>query len=257
MNPTLFKLGKLSARHDSRTLKIAKYLSLPLPPVSVDWSKAVSGGYQMDGNDTEGDCGFAGIHHHDQTLRANSGKPALDISAQNVIDAYLAFTGGADSGVVLLDVLKKWQSEGFAFLSGNKIGAFGSASIQDISTIKSCIDIFGGLYCGVELPKGWQGENQTWDVPDINFITRLFGGGNGDEWTPGSWGGHCVYICGYDAGGVWVVTWGSLIYCTWAGWKAYFSEAYAIVDADWIADNGKAPVELDIAALMADLASVQ
>lgn len=240
-----YKLGKQNPKLDLRTLRCGRYFTpeLPTPPDSLDLSSAVSGGYPMDGNDQFGDCGFAGLHHHIQTLRANANQDALPLTEQDVIDAYFAFTGGADSGVVLLDVLNKWNNEGF--FGTDTIGAFASVNIQNQTEVKQAINLFGGLYCGVELPLDWQGKD-SWLMPsDLK----------GDN-APGSWGGHCVFTASYDSGGVTVVSWGTLIYVSWDAWDAYFSEAYAVLDSDWFKSDGISPTGLDMDALKDDLSLV-
>jgi hypothetical protein len=56
--------------------------------------------------------------------------------------------------------------------------------IPDIAT---AIWLFGGVYIGVELPIAAQTQD-VWDVP----------ANPGAEDEPGSWGGHAVYLVGYD-----------------------------------------------------------
>jgi hypothetical protein len=60
--------------------------------------------------------------------------------------------------------------------------------IPDIAT---AIWLFGGAYIGVELPISAQNQD-VWDVPANP--------GPNDE--PGSWGGHAVYVVGYEKPGV-------------------------------------------------------
>src|SRR5579871_570535 len=59
------KLGKAPARHDPRTLQLAKYIptgSIPAPPALDDWSKKVRN-WPMMLNDSLGDCTCACAGH--------------------------------------------------------------------------------------------------------------------------------------------------------------------------------------------------
>ncbi len=222
-------LGKLPARKDVRTLKLARYLdrtALPTPPASVSWSHAVDK-FPMDGNDRYGDCGFAGVHHQIQTLRSNDKQPPLKISEQDVVKAYLKFTGNKDVGVVLLDVLKAWKTKG---IFSGKIAAFASVNMQDLNEVRTAIYLFGSIYAGVELPAAWQGANR-WSMP-----SNLRGSN-----APGSWGGHCVTLPDYDATGFKAVTWGGLMPLDAAALRTYFSEGYVMISPDWLGSDNIAP----------------
>ncbi len=129
------------------------------------------------------------------------------------------------------------------------------------SDIALAIWLFGGAYIGVQLPITAQNQN-VWDVPQNP--------GPNDE--PGSWGGHAIYLVGYDTrdtGSVFpnpqspapstqsptftCITWGKLKRLTWAWLEKYCDEAYALVSKDWIKANGIAPSGFDFATLEADL----
>ena len=79
-----------------------------------------------------------------------------------------------------------------------------------------------GVGIGVQLPEDAKAQidaGEPWDVT------------NGAGSTPGSWGGHYMYVCGYTTTGPVCVTWGRKQQATW-GWLAkYCDEAYAIFDA--------------------------
>src|SRR5580658_8869232 len=60
---TKAKLGKKAPKIDSRTLRLAKYLTaVPPPPASCDWTKGVTE-WGMMLNDALGDCTCAAIGH--------------------------------------------------------------------------------------------------------------------------------------------------------------------------------------------------
>ena len=49
--------------------------------------------------------------------------------------------------------------------------------------------------------------------------------------TPGSWGGHYVYVTGYTTLGPTCVTWGRKQRMSWRFFSKYCDEAYAVIDA--------------------------
>lgn len=249
------KLGKSPARHDSRTLCLAKYLrALPPPPASADFtSKVPVASWGMLGNDTVGDCTCAGALHMDEAWTANASTIIVPTTAE-AISAYSAITGyvpgepSTDQGANELDVLNYWRATG---IGGRKILAYASVDVSNEVEVKTATYLFGGLYLGLEMPTAWQGQT-TWDAP--GFLAKLlhFGG----DWTPGSWGGHCVPIEAYSGDNYTVVTWGSLVTLTQAGLAEYCDEAYALISSDWITRNGTAPSGFDLAQLQADLAEL-
>src|SRR5258708_24179219 len=65
VDPLKLKLGKLTARHDPRTLLLATYATpaLPAPPVQINVAKDVKGSWGMMDNDQIGDCTCAAAGH--------------------------------------------------------------------------------------------------------------------------------------------------------------------------------------------------
>jgi hypothetical protein len=104
-------------------------------------------------------------------------------------DGYNPADPMTDQGGVELNVLNDWRQEAF---NGHSLDAYVSLSpdhpIPDIAT---AIWLFGGAYIGLELPISAQNQD-VWDVPANP--------GPNDE--PGSWGGHAVYVVGYEKPGV-------------------------------------------------------
>ena len=162
--------------------------------------------------------------------------------------AYSAITGynpadpSTDQGAVELDVLNYWRQNGIA---GHKILGYAKLDPGNVDHVRQSVYLFEGTYIGVQLPISAQGQ-ATWDVPA--------GGLTGDG-EPGSWGGHAVPVIGYDADGLWVVTWGKLLKMTWAFWRAYTDEAYACFSIDML-EAGKSPAGFDLPALQTFLAGV-
>ena len=247
------KLGKKSARHDARTLMLSAYVdgALPPPPTTVDWSKAVPR-WPMFKNDSIGDCTCAAAGHIVQGWTGNA-RQLVTVTDAAVLEMYSAITGfdpanpdATDNGAVCLDVLKFWRKIGIRWPGGalDALGAFAYCNPKNTTLVKDAVYLMGGLYCGVQLPISAQNQ-RVWDVVP-----------HSSDNIPGSWGGHCINIIGYDPRYLTCVTWGALLKMTWAFWQTYCDEAYALFDSDWIGTAGKAPNGIDIAALKADLAKL-
>ena len=239
------KLGKRARRLDGRTLKLARYLTAALPPAppSVDWSKSV-GAWGVHLNDSLGCCTIAAAANAIQTWTANAGQEVI-VPDADVLKYYEAWDGynpcdpSTDQGGVELDVLNNWRQQGF---SASALDAFAAVNHANSGLVEIAINLFGGLYIGVELPL----SAQTQDVWDISANPGL-----NDE--PGSWGGHAIYLVGYDPVTLTCVTWGLLKKMTWAWFGRYCSESYALISKDWLEVTGITPGGLDLAALEADL----
>lgn len=248
-----FHLGKHVPRHDSRTLRFAKYIAkLPAPPAVESWYTAVPS-YPMDGNDSVGDCTIAGAAHMIETWTYNESPPTKeDFSTQDCLNDYYALTGGPDTGLDLLTVLQQWQGAGLSWHGGNPdvIAAYTQLSTGDAGEAQQGIALFGGVYIGLELPNfivySVDPTAIVWDVPP--------GGAVGPN-APNPSNGHCVCLVGYDANYLYFVTWGAVVKMTYAFYAAYSDEGYAILTQDWMG-SGEAPSGFDLAQLQADLAQV-
>ena len=233
------KLGKGPARHDDRTLKLAKYLpTLPTPPPVCDWgSKVLAWG--MLANDTLGDCTCASAGHMLMAWTSEDSVEFIPTDAQTIA-AYSAITGynpkngTNDNGAVELDVLNYWRKKGIA---GKKILAYVKLE-PGPDHLKTACFLFGGVYIGVSLPTEAQNQ-KVWNVTPGE--------------TPGSWGGHAVPVVGYNAVGPVVVTWGETKQMTWAALLAWCDEAYAVLGMDWVGPDKKAPNEFLLDNLLDDL----
>lgn len=242
------KLGKKPARHDPRTLKLAKYLtSLPLPPATpIDWSlPIVKAGVQwgMDGNDQYGDCFWAMFAHTVMTWTGNVDINNIVIpTTDEVLAAYSAATGfkasdpSTDQGTDMLAGLNFLRTTGMA---GHKIGAYMAVNPKDHIEVMSALYLFGALLVGVQFPSDWM-DAQIWDVSSAAIE-----------------GGHAIPgIIADTTTGPTIVTWGELRQMTWAGFDQNVDELYVTLPQDWLSVAGKAPNGLDIATLTADLALV-
>ena len=251
------KLGKQAPRHDPRTLQFATYLQpsqLPPPPPSVDYTRAVKGGWGMMANDKVGDCTCAAAGHLIMEWTADTDRQ-VDPDDKQILAAYSAITGydpatGAnDNGAVETDVLNYWRKTGVA---GHQILAYAALEPGNTQHVQDAIDLFGGAYIGLALPVSAQTQS-VWSVPP---------GGPHGAGKPGSWGGHAVPVMGYDSHGLTVITWGATKLMTWQFWAAYCDEAYAVLSMDFLKadptnpNDPVAPSGFDLAALQADLKAV-
>jgi hypothetical protein len=250
---TQLRLGRKAIKTDSRTLRLARYFTpeLPAPPPHRNWTRGIKS-WGMLGNDTLGDCTCAAVSHAVQVLTTNASTEAVVTEAET-ITAYENWCGynpadpSTDQGGVCLDVLNDWRQQGFA---GHALTAFASALPANTQHIQQAINLFGGVYIGLGLPISAQaqtGNGGTWAVVPQDAA--------GDS-TAGSWGGHCVFVCSYDATGLLCITWGALQKMTWGFWNTYVDEAYALISPDWIASSGNAPNGFDLAALESDLVQI-
>jgi hypothetical protein len=221
----VFKLGKAEAKRDGRNLKMAVLLrAAARAPEAYDFDTAHPGiPTPMFANDVYGDCVIAGRAH--QTLRFEDIEQGsrLMITDKDVTKEYFRETGGRDTGLVVLDSLKRWRKDGW------KVGrhtywiqAFAEIDPIDHAEMRQSIFADVGVGIGVNLPLTARDQvqaGQPWRVE------------SGARAKPGTWGGHYVYVCGYNRMGPVCVTWGRKQQMTWDWFDKYCDEAYALFDA--------------------------
>lgn len=246
-----FKLGKKPFKYDPRTLQFHKYAtelgSLPPAPAEIHWPSPPTIGMLM--NDTLGDCAIAGPLHQEEIWRFANGIDYLPTD-EDALDAYEQIGGynpadpTTDGGCILLDVMKAWRTNGIA---GRKIGAFVQVNAKNIDHVKQSIYLFGGVIVGWALPACLDENSKMW-IPPASGLT-----GSG---TPGSLGGHCTDLSGYDSNGVDNITWGEKIGASWSFFQDYIDEVWAAISMDWIVNPQKAPNGLNMQQLLYDLNQV-
>ncbi len=242
------RLGKGAPKQDDRTLRLAKYLrAVPPAPLVRRWSDAVPS-WPMFANDVLGDCTCAALAHAMVCWNANNSSPWRPTDKQ-VVEAYMAVGGydpevpGTDNGALMLDALNHARRLG---IGGRKIDAFVALDVADDDQIKAAINLFGGVYFGLDLPQSAQNQ-ATWSVS--------LAGTQGNA-ARGSWGGHAAFAVDYDEDlNLSIVTWGGLQQVSRRWRRGYGDEGYAILSRDW-ADADGAPNLFDYDALRADLAAV-
>jgi len=243
---TNYKLGKLPARVDPRTLKLSKFLvkkALPPLPATFDVDSAFTNfsDTNMFGNDQYGDCVIAGRAH--MTLRFEDFEQSLllPISTKDCTTEYFKETGGQDSGLDMLTSLNLWRKSGLT--AADKIYtiyAYAQINKSNHDELMYSVFLLKGAYTGFNVPKSAMDQFNA-----------------GQPWTVvandgGIEGGHCVYIVGYDSTGPVCVTWGAKQHMTWEFWDKYFDEAYAVIDNvdPWM---NPAADPLDVSALSNEL----
>ena len=101
----IFKLGKKPAKRDRRNLPLTSILREPVKvPDEYDFDTSHAGvPTPVFANDRLGDCVIAGRAH--QTLRFElvEQQKVIRITDGEVVREYLLETGGADSGLIVLD----------------------------------------------------------------------------------------------------------------------------------------------------------
>jgi hypothetical protein len=240
------KFGKLTPRHDDRTLMFSKYLTAALPPILPEYSNIaiveknikisdVKKLYPMDGNDQFGCCTMAGAAHITTTYNGLIGKKKIPTRSQ-VLSIYKKLTGGQDTGLVMLDALNYWRKTG---LFGEQISAFAKINPKNHDHVKLAIQLFGGIYLGFNVQ-----ENA---IKDFQSNT---------PWTPGklTGDGHCVVIEDCNQSGVEVLTWGGVILATW-DWIDYcVDEMYVALPKQ--ASDPKFKPGYNLLQLQADLTAI-
>jgi hypothetical protein len=241
------KLGR--RKPDPERLKLIpplhRYLYLPPAPPSADWSKGITN-FGMMLNDSLGDCTIAAVAHAIQIFSANA-STEVTVPDSTVLEFYEKWDGyvngdpSTDNGGVELDVLASWKSQTFA---GHVLDAYADPPLKKIGQIRSAINLFGGLYIGLEVPNyvmnSLTSPGSVWDVQADDGIA----------------GGHAVFVHGYDQSSFKFISWGGIYSMTNRFWKKYVDEAHALISADFINAQGFDPQGLNLSQLQTDLAQL-
>jgi len=222
----MVKLGRLPAIHDNRTLKLQSFLKA-LPPIPSKFDtdslfQEFSFPIPTFSNLLFGDCVIAGRGHQTLRFEAFEQKKIIPITEKEVVDEYFKESGGADSGLYVINSLKDWRNLGW--IAGGEeynIYAFAGINWRNHTEVKASIYFLNGIEVGISLPNSaatQYSNSQDWEVVD------------GPDSVPASWGRHLVFIKGYDETGVYCVTWGIIKRMSWEFVDRYIDEAYAIID---------------------------
>ena len=245
-------LGKLPATVDPRTLRLENYLdkaTLPPAPVSVDNTSAVTAWGDLS-NTIVGNCVPVYGMHQDMLWTAMAGKPVVYTDSEAVglytaLTGWLPADGGQGPGVDPLAFYNYWRTVG---ITGRLLGAFTTVGPGWAQT---AISLFGGIGVGLELPLIWRVPDPpfVWDLPEGTGLPLT------GQWVPGSWGQHMVLVCGYNALGVLLISWGRVYTMTWRAWNTFTvsGEVYCAIAKDMLGPNGTAPNGFNGLQLAADL----
>ena len=199
---SLFKLGKKPPRRDRRNLQLKSILRAGIKvPREYDVDTAHPAvPTPVFANDRFGDCVIAGRAHQTLRFELSEQRALIAITDAEVVREYLLETGGEDTGLVVLDSLKRWRKVGWiAAAERYFITAFAEIDRTRAMEVKRAVVTELGVGLGLSLPLTAQPEfaaAKPW--------TTISGPGS----TPGSWGGHYVYVTGYTSIGPTCVTWG-------------------------------------------------
>jgi hypothetical protein len=212
--------GKKPAKFDERNLLLSTVLKKVTPPASYDFDTKHKGiPTPMFGNDQYGDCVIAGRAHQTLRFEVQEQKTIIPITDREVITEWRKENGNTDNGLYVLDSLKLWRKQGW--IAGKKrysIKAFAQCNHAETLEVKTAIFSDIGIGIGMALP----------DTAIDEFNA-------GKPWTdvelpPNPYNGHYVFISGYDKSGLKCITWAKKQKMSWAFFKRYTDEAYAIVD---------------------------
>lgn len=253
MKDAALRLGKQNYRFDTRTVRLAAFLDVPLGvtiPKSYDFdakrSKLPLG---LWGNDEYGNCVLVGRANQLVRNERIETRRTAPMTTQMVVDEYKRLTGTVspgdpyDSGLVVLQALGAWRT-GWnipnMYKKGRTYGieAYGELAKTDREQLRAAAFLLNGIQFGIGLPRtAYQQfrDGQAWDDT----------GTDAAEAQPWTWGGHLVYAKSYDEGGFKCITWGQEVYMTNRFIERYCDEAWAVVDK-----LNSASKYIDVAKLM-------
>ena len=240
------KLGKLPPQHDPSVPKMAMFLSAPTPATFPANYAGAEGKvkWQNELNQKLGCCTICGVANKtasDTALvrTAFVASTPEQLALYEKWDGYDPSDASTDQGGVEAEVLAKWYDQGFY---GHYVIAYASVNWRDHDEFRHACSAVNGCYIGVALPLSAQSQS-VWGE-----------GGTGGDTTPGSWGGHCVYVYGYTSNSdgslktVKFVSWSKEMEMTAAFWDQCVDECWVVLLGAWI-KGGKTPAGLNVAAL--------
>jgi hypothetical protein len=234
-------LGKLAPEVPVGLNMFASYLTDPLPaaPASVgvpgvqDWN--------MLGNDKYGDCTFAGMVHAFMATANDEKENEVFPTAQETVDAYLAYTHGQDAGAVEAQLLQTWKSSS---ILGRELTAYAPVAVSNIEEIKQVIHSFGVCYIGITVPAACEtqfAQHQPWAITNTPADNQILGG-------------HCIILVGYDAEYFYAITWGAVQKIEYTWLNKYMDEAWAILTPEISKKSSYNNVNIDV--LIKDIESL-
>lgn len=227
--------------HDPHLFKLGALQTGPAPKVPNSHRRELlsSQKWKILGNDQYGDCYFAGQGHYEMLINKVQ-RHKFTLTDQQVIDAYMTYTGGSDDGTDPLEALRQWRRQG---LWGRPpIKAFLGGDPSKFATEIPLIDfVFGTCGLAFALPNAIQRAWGSWPTPPADWQTN-------PDWAPWSWGGHYVITHGYNMKEKWIeiVTWGQGRWrVPFAFCEAYLAGTFAVITPEWFNKAQKTPQGFD------------
>lgn len=253
MNPN-FGLGRLPPVVDPRVPHMSSFVALtgalPAPPPNSPNYEATLGTAPIGAmsNGPLSSCNCAAYYHAIQTWTANA-KGYVETEADaNVIQLYSETSGyvpgqpATDHGGVLSHVLDYGMKTGIPLATGakqyrHKSLGYVALDYRNTDDLKRAIITCGGIFLGMLIPRAVfkSPVPYRWDIV-AGMDTRIVGG-------------HTVYVWGYNANEVGIITWGVNVHVTWAFLAKYAEEAFCVADPDWIKATGLTPGGLTLQQL--------
>jgi len=245
-----FKFGKKPATYDRRDLQFAHYrkgIVLPPHPEQFGHENLVPpDAWGMLGNDTVGDCVFAGADHETMLWTAEAGNMAVFTPA-NAISDYSAVTGydpgdpDTDQGTEVRLALQYRKRIGLIDAAGkrHKIGAYLAIEPGNIEHLLEALYLFGAVGIGLEIPSSAMDQfnaGRPWSV--VHGKQQIEGG-------------HYVPLVARRENLV-CVTWGKLQQMTVQFFKRYCDEAWAMLSPEMLS-GGVSMEGFNLEQLQADL----
>lgn len=232
--------GRLAAQFPAAVRDLTYYVAgdLPAAPATVAVPDFPSWG--MLGNDRYGDCGVAGLVHGFEADATVTKESEQWPDAEHVVDYYLSYTHGADTGVVLSQFLAYVRAQPDGLL-GHTVDAYAPVNVHNVSALRSAVALFDFAYTGIVVTDKMQasfGAGHAWTTDDLVGAHVV--------------GGHCVPAVGYDDTALYVVTWGKVQPVSWPCWHEIADEAWAVITGELVARDGDGR-GVALGALHADL----
>lgn len=203
------------------------------PTVFNVWQKVPATAWILGENDKIGDCTCVAVANAILFHSTLAGKP-VHMTDALIVELYKRFgynpaIPSTDQGAIEETVLKSWLTKAVDTGSGgDTLKAFFPINPQKMANVRRACYLATGLYIGVQLPLSAEGASE-WTVSDASLSGAA---------APGSWGGHAVFLPGFDADGFTVITWGAPMPVTDEFMFSYVDEVYALVDPDEFATTG-------------------
>ncbi len=220
------QLGRHELTVDPRTIMYRTLAPSPWrPPTAYDLDAEHGDVFpaRMYRNDQEGDCVIAAQANQLTRLEYDEQNVIIDFSDGEVHQQYREETGGPDSGLDPIQSLNRWRNRGRT-AGGNLYFIRGWAQVpaQDQQQVQEAAVVGRGLQVAVRLPISAAHQMDRGEVWDLV---------SGPDGQAGSWGGHQMYMKGYDAEGVYFWTWKRIQKATWRWLAAYSDFSALVIDA--------------------------